>query len=61
VFQQAEAALVDYGSRSVPREKIKAELDVYKTLAEQEITDERCFSILVNVAFGVRIRGQRTY
>jgi DNA-3-methyladenine glycosylase I len=47
LFQQVEASLLDYGSR----EKIQAQLDVYKTKADQQLTDDRCFSTLVYVTF----------
>jgi DNA-3-methyladenine glycosylase I len=51
VFQQVEESLIQYGSRHLPPDEIHAALDMYKTFAGRELTDELCFSILVYIVF----------
>ena len=51
VFERVEESLIQYGSRHLPPERIRAKLNVYKTFAGRELTDERCFSILLYVVF----------
>jgi DNA-3-methyladenine glycosylase I len=51
VFQQVEKSLIQYGSRRLPMAKIRAGLDVYKTFAGRELTDDLCFSILLYAVF----------
>jgi DNA-3-methyladenine glycosylase I len=51
VFQQVEDSLIQYGSRYLPPDQIRAALDVYKTFAERELSDELCFSLLRDVVF----------
>lgn len=50
-FRAAEDTLVQYGSRRLAPEKIRAELDCYKNFERRELTDQLCFSILVYVVF----------
>jgi DNA-3-methyladenine glycosylase I len=51
VFRQVEESLIQYGSRHLSPAQIHAELDVYKTFADRELTDDLCFSILLYVVF----------
>ena len=50
-FRVAEDTLVQYGSHHLAPEKIRAELDRYKTFESRELSDQLCFSILVYVTF----------
>jgi DNA-3-methyladenine glycosylase I len=51
VFQLTLESLVEYGSQRKPEAEIHAALDHYRTLAGLELTDDRAFSILVEVVF----------
>ena len=51
VFEQIEESLIQYGSRRIPETDIRSAFDVYKTFADRELTDDLCFSILLNVVF----------
>ncbi len=51
VFRAAEDTLLTYGSHHLDRKKIQAALDHYKTFENRELTDELCYSILVEIVF----------
>jgi len=51
VFRATEESLLKYGSRNVNLAQIHAALDQYKVFAHRVLTDEVCFSILVDVVF----------
>lgn len=51
VFKEIENSLLAYGSKHLPREQIQSALDRYKTFGERELTDDLCYSLLVDVAF----------
>ena len=51
VFKNVEQSLLAYGAKQRPREEIRNALDRFKTFGERELTDELCFSTLVDVTF----------
>lgn len=51
VFQNVEQSLLAHGSKQLPRAEIQADLDRFKTFGQRELTDELCFSLLVDVTF----------
>lgn len=51
VFANVEKSLLAYGAKQRPREEIQNALDRFKTFGERELTDELCFSTLVDVTF----------
>jgi len=51
VFKLLEESLIHYGTRRLPLDQIRAELDRYKTFAGRKLTDDEYHSTLVNVVF----------
>lgn len=51
VFLDVEKALLDYGSKQMPRDEIQKSLDKFKSFHDRELTDDDYFSILVDVTF----------
>jgi DNA-3-methyladenine glycosylase I len=51
VFQETENTIITYGSHSKPAEDIRMELNRYMPSPGRELTDDLCFSILVDVVF----------
>ena len=51
VFNQVEETLIQYGSRLLSPQQIRAELNAYKAFAGRELTDDCFFQILLYVVF----------
>lgn len=58
IFDGIEQTLFDIGSRRVPREQIKAELDPWKNIEGRCFTDAECYRKLVHIAFYSGFRAQ---
>lgn len=50
-FHAIEGALVDYGSRRMPRDELLLALQQFKMFDSRELTDDKCYEILVDVTF----------
>ena len=51
IFSGIEAGLINYGSRNLPEERIRAELDKFKYGIERTFTDADYFQIIIDVIF----------